>query len=182
MARDKNFKWLLHDIDSTLVLKVVYLDNGKEEEYGVFNVMNVLETPCEELEVDTGNINDLTNLLTLGIVRFTNMIDLRDVVEIPFKKLYLLYKNACVLEDDKEGTLIPFSDVDTFSVIDGTIRNDLLLFSATIDKVSEDLSNVMKIAYEYDGYDMQEKFNALLKITEINHRRIMTEEKEKILK
>ena len=40
----------------------------------------------------------------------------------------------------------------------------------------------MKIAYEYSEYDMQKKFNALSKITEINHRRLINDDKEKILK
>ena len=88
MAKDKNFKWIMQDIDSTLILKVVYIKNGIQEEYGIFNVVDVLETPCDKLEIDTGNINDLTNLLTLGIVRFTNIIDSSDVLEIPFRKLF----------------------------------------------------------------------------------------------
>ena len=181
MAKDKNFKWIMQDIDSTLILKVVYIKNGIQEEYGIFNVVDVLETPCDKLEIDTGNINDLTNLLTLGIVRFTNIIDSSDVLEIPFRKLYLLYKNASVLTEETEGKLIPFSELDTFSVIDGTIRNDLLLFSCQIDKVSDELSNVMKIAYEYSEYNMQEKFSALNKITEINHRRLIDESKDRTL-
>ena len=181
MAKDKNFKWIMQDIDSTLILKVVYIKNGVQEEYGIFNVVDVLETPCDKLEIDTGNINDLTNLLTLGIVRFTNIIDSSDVLEIPFRKLYLLYKNASVLTEETEGKLIPFSELDTFSVIDGTIRNDLLLFSCQIDKVSDELSNVMKIAYEYGEYNMQEKFSALNKITEINHRRLIDESKDRTL-
>jgi hypothetical protein len=158
------------------------MNNGNQEEYGIFNVVSVLETPCDELEVDTGNINDLTNLLTLGIVRFTNIVDKSDVLEIPFNKLFLLYENANVLVEGKIGKIIPFSELDTFSVIDGTVRNDLLLISSQVDKVNDELLDVMKIAYEYSEYDMQKKFNALSKITEINHRRLINDDKEKILK
>lgn len=182
MTNRKNFRWLTNDINDTLILKVVYINNGEKEEYGVFNVTDVLETTGDELEVETANIDDLTNLLTLGIVRFTNVSDASDVLDIPFRKLYLLYKNANVLGYTEEEKLIPFSDLDTFSIIDGTVRNDLLLFSSVISNVTDDLNQVMKIAYEYGSYGMQEQFDALSKITLINHRRLVSDEKERILK
>ncbi|MBQ2872781.1 MAG: hypothetical protein IJE89_02140 [Bacilli bacterium] len=182
MTKNNNFKWLTSDIDKTLILKVVYKNGDLQEEYGVFNISDVLETTGDELEVETANIDDLTKFLTLGIVRFTNVSDDSDILDIPFRNLYQLYKNANMLGEESEQKLIPFSDLDTFSVIDGTVRNDLLVFSATISEVSEDLEQVMKIAYEYNNYGMQDKFDALSKITLINHRRLISDEKERILK
>ena len=179
---NKNFKWLTRDIDNTLVLKVVYKKNDIQEDYGVFNISDVLETTGEELEVETANIDDLTKFLTMGIVRFTNVSDVSDVLDIPFRNLYLLYENANMVGDVSEQKLISFGELDTFSVIDGTIRNDLLVFSATISEVSDDLKDVMKIAYEYGNYGMQEKIEALNKITLINHRRLINDEKERVLK
>lgn len=179
---ENNFKWLINDIDNSLVLRVIYKNNDIIEEYGVFNVSDVLETPCDELEISTGNINDLTNLLTLGVVRFINISDHKDVLEIPFRKLYLLYKNGNMLGINNENKLISFQELDTFSIIDGTIRNDLLVFSAVIDKPSNELEEIMKISYEYGSYGMQEKMDALNKITIINHKRIVNDEKERILK
>ena len=179
---ENNFKWLINDIDNSLVLKVIYKNNDVIEEYGVFNVSDVLETPCDELEISTGNINDLTNLLTLGVVRFININDYKDVLEIPFRKLYLLYKNGNMLGENNENKLISFQELDTFSIIDGTIRNDLLVFSAVIDKPSIEFEEVMKISYEYGSYCMKEKMDALNKITIINHKRIVSDEKERTLK
>ena len=176
MINNRNFKWLLQDIDSTLVLKVLYKNNDEEKEYGVFNVFDVLETPCDKLEIDNGNINDLTNLLTLGVVRFVNMVDSSDILEIPFNKLYLLYKNSFRFDEEDNVRLIPFSELDTFSIIDGTVRNDLLLFSAGVNDVSKELSLLMEIAYKYNEYGMQEKFNALKKINEINKNRVLMDE------
>ena len=178
---NNNFKWLINDIDSSLILKVIYKKENVIEEYGAFNVNDVLETPCDELEISTGNINDLTNLLTLGVVRFVNINDRKDILEIPFRKLYLLYKNGNILGENKENKLISFVDLDTFSIIDGTVRNDLLVFSAVIDKPTNELEEVMKISYEYGSYSMQEKMNALEKVTIINHRRIISDEKERTL-
>lgn len=181
MTNKKNFRWLEDDINDTLVLKVVYNSGDKEEVYGVFNVMDVLETTGDELDIKTANIDDLINLLTLGIVRFVNVSDNSDILDIPFRKLYLLYQNGNVLGKTEDVKLIPFSDLEVFSIIDGTVRNDFLMFSAVIDDVSEDLQEVMKIAYEFMEYGMQEKFNALTKITMINHRRLVANQKELLL-
>ena len=40
----------------------------------------------------------------------------------------------------------------------------------------------MKISCEYGSYGMQEKMDALNKITIINHKRIVSDEKERTLK
>ena len=179
---NRNFKWLTRDIDNTLVLKVVYKKNDIQEDYGVFNISDVLETTGEELDVETANIDDLTKFLTMGIVRFTNVSDVSDILDIPFRNLYLLYENANMVGTIYEEKLISFGELDTFSVIDGTIRNDLLVFSATISETTDDLKEVMKIAYEYSRYGMQEKLEALNRITMINHRRLINDEKERVLK
>lgn len=178
MTRKENFKWLADDINNTLVLKVLYKKDNYKEVHGVFNVTDVLETTGDELDVETANIDDLTNLLTLGIVRFTNVSDQSDILDIPFRKLYLLYKNANVLGEESEEKLISFSELDTFSVIDDLVRNDLLVFSALISNIPNDLEEVMKIAYNYSSYGMQEQFDALNKITLINHRRLINDKKE----
>lgn len=182
MTKIRNFEWVTKDIDSSLILKVIYKKDNVYEEYGVFNVNEVLETPCEELDIAPGNINDLTNLLTLGVVRFTNVSDQSDVLEVPFRNLYLLYKNANKLGEEVQERLVSFSDLDTFSIIDGTIRNDLLIFSAMISEPTEDLKKLMKIAFEYGGYGMQEKIDSLSDITVVNHRRIMNDKKDRVLR
>lgn len=181
MTKMNNFDWLADDINDTLVLKVIYKKENKEEFYGVFNISDVLETTGDELEVETANIDDLTNLLTLGIVRFVNINDRSDVLDIPFRKLYLLYKEASVLGENMEQKMISVQELDTFSIIDGTVKNDFLVVSAKIDQESDDLREVMKIAYEFGNYSMQEKFDALSKVNLINHRRMLSDKREKKL-
>ena len=58
---------------------------------------------------------------------------------------------------------------------------DLLLFSASISEVSDDLLEVMEIAHQFENYGMQEKIDALNRITIINHRRLISDDKERIL-
>ena len=59
------------------------------------------------------------------------------------------------------------------------MRDDLLVFSGVIGDVSDDLKDVMEIAYMFGSYGMQEKFDALNKITIINHQRLVNDKKER---
>lgn len=178
MTNKNNFRWLTNDIDNTLVLKLIYKNSDGEEGYHIFNVLDVLETTGDKLDVKTANIDDLTNLLSLGIVRFVNVGDNSDILDIPFKKLYLLYKKASVLGEGVVGRAMSFSELDVFSVIDGVVSPEFLVMSSLINTVTEDLDRVMKIAYEFDSYSMQEKFDAMSEVTIINHRRLIADEKE----
>ena len=84
-----NFKWLAGDIDNTLVLKVVSMDNDKEISYGAFVVYDILETDGGKIDVKTANIDDLTSLLTLGMIRFVNVGNNNDILDIPFRNIYI---------------------------------------------------------------------------------------------
>jgi hypothetical protein len=64
-----------------------------------------------------------------------------------------------------------------FSVIDGEVNEECSIYSALIAPASDDLYKVMKIAYEFGNYGMQEKFDALSDITLINHRRLINDSK-----
>jgi len=173
MAND-NFKWLTYDIDSSIVLKVIYKNNEKIEDYAVFNIIDVLDVSGDSLNIMTANIEDLTNLLTIGIVRFANMGDLSDVIDIPFRNLYKLYENSNKLGENT-SLMLSFSDIDAFSVIDGSVRSDCKIYSTIINDFSSDLSRVMEIASEFGSYRMMKKFEALSEITLINHRRLVND-------
>lgn len=176
MTNNKNFKWLTSDIYSTLVINIMADNNTL---LGTFDVSDILETTGDKLEVKTANIDDLTNFLTLGIVRFVNVIDSDDIVDIPFRNLYMLYQNASVLGMNVKGRLMTFNELGVFSVLKGTVRDDLLISSSLIDEISDDLKEIMKIAYEYGSYGMQEKFDAMSRVTVINHRRLQEDRKRK---
>lgn len=176
---NNNFKWLANDIDSTLVLKVISNESNSDVDYGTYCVQDVLESDWDKIDIKTANIDDLTNLLTLGIVRFVNMIDSTDILDIPFRNLYKLYKNANVLGGEQQGRMVSFKELETFSVIDDEVRNDLLIYAAVVTDVSDDLDKVMKIAYEFGNYRMQEKFDALSDVNIINHRRLIEDEKNR---
>lgn len=177
MNNNKNFKWLINDIYSSIVLKIMLDQNTA---LGVFNISGILNTTGDKIEIESANIDDLTNFLNLSIVRFVNVLDENDILDIPFRNLYKLYETANQLEAIENERLIPFKELDTFSVINGVVRNDLLLSSTIINKISEDLDEIMKVASLFGKYGMQEKFDALVKITMINHRRIMNDIKENL--
>ena len=170
MAND-NFKWLTFDIDSSIVLKIVYKNTN---DYTIFNVIDALDVSGNSLNIMTANIEDLTNLLTIGIVRFANMGDLNDIIDIPFRNLYKLYQNGNKLGDNTDSVL-SFGDIDAFSVIDGNLRNDCLIYPMIINDVSNDLYRLMEIANGFGSYRMMKKFETLSEITLINHRRLIND-------
>lgn len=169
MIENKNFNWLTSDIYSSLVVKVMYNDNTL---LGIFDVKGVLDITGEELKIVTANIEDLTNFLTMGIVRFVNG---NDILDIPFRNLYKLYENADILGVSKEGKMISFKEIEAFAVINGEVINDLFLSCTLINEVMDDLKTVMKIANDFSSYGMNEKFDALTKVTVVNHRRLMND-------
>ena len=177
-----NFKWLAEDIDNTLVLKIVSKDNNGETSYGAYCVYDILEADGDKINVKTANIDDLTSLLTLGMVRFVNVGNNNDILDIPFRNIYLLYKNARILGEEIEGRLMSFKELDVFSVINGKMRNDLMIFSGVIGDISDDLKELISIAYNFGNLGMQDKFDAWNKITMINHRRIVNDKKERELR
>ena len=168
---NSNFKWLASDIDNSLILKVLY----NEEDYAVFNVLDVLEVTGDKLTIETANIDDLTNLLTVGMVRFFNINDHHDILDVPFRNLYQLYYKDDVLLEEMSSKTISFNEVEAFSIIDGTIYNDYKIVSSVFSRPTEELEKVMKLAYKFSSYDMQEKFDAMSEITMINHRRLKEE-------
>lgn len=178
MTSNKNFMWLEEDIRDTLVLKVIYREDGKEKLYGIFEVLDVLETTGEQLDIETANIDDLTNMISYGVVRFVNVVDNSDIVDIPLRKLNILYARGNMLGDTYIKKMVSFRELDAFSIIDGAMKDDLEIVPALINKPSDDLYNVMKIASNYWEYGMQEKFDALSDINLINHRRLMRDNNE----
>lgn len=178
MVNVENFKWLTIDIDRTIILKVF---DGKKF-FGVFNISSVMDTTGDELDVKTANIDDLTNMLNLGIVRFVNICDNSDIIDIPFRNLNKLFENGNVLGIEDLDKFITLDGLDTFCVIDDEIRNDLTVYPGLISYPSEDLRKIMKIASLFGSYGMQEKMDALNEITLINHRRIISDKKEKSLR
>lgn len=181
MTENYNFKWLKNDIDSTLVIKIAG-DSFEKEHQGIYCIYDVLESDFDKISIKFANIDDLTNLLTLGVVRFINVINKNDILDIPFRNLYKLYENANVLGAEQIGRLLSFKELEVFSVLNGEVRDDLMLYSAVIDDVSEELNEVMKIAYDFNSYGMQQKFDALYRITDINHQRLVEDKKNKISK
>lgn len=169
-----NFKWLTYDIDSSIVLKVIYKNSDKMLKYAIFNIVDVLDVSGSSLNIVTANIEDLTNLLTIGIVRFANVGDLSDIIDIPFRNLYKLYQNGNKLGENTNKVL-SLNDIDSFSIIDGSMESNNLISSMIINDVSSDLSRLMEIAKEFSDYKMMKKFDALSEITTINHRRLIND-------
>lgn len=178
MKNKNTFYWLKNDIESSLILKV-YLNNDKL--LGIFEIVNVLETDGDDLNIKTANIDDLTNLISLGIVRFANIINKDDIIDIPFRKLYKLYINANILEEKQQGRKVSLEELDGFSVINQSIKENIMIYPIIYNTIPESLLKVIKVSFEFGNYGMQQKFDALSDINLLNHQRV-NEDNKSILK
>lgn len=174
MKNKNNYYWLKNDIESSLILKV-YSNN--ESVIGTYEIQDVLETDGDDLNIKPANIDDLTNLLSLGIVRFTNIINSNDIIDIPFRNIYKLYINANVLETQQQGKRISLKELDGFAVINKQIKENLIIYPAIYNNISEDLLQIIKTSSEFGNYGMQQKFDALSDINLLNHKRVNEDNK-----
>ena len=166
---NNNFKWIEFDIDNSLILKVLYNDN----DYSVFNVLDVLDAVGDNLDIKTANIDDLTNLLTIGIVRFYDISNQQNIIDIPLRNLYKLYYNNGVLLEEMNNLTTTYKELEAFSVMDGSISEDYTVISYVIAEPTDDLIKLMKIASKFSSSGMQEKFDLMSEVTMINHKRII---------
>lgn len=174
MKNKNNYYWLKNDISSSLILKVY---SYNESVIGTYEINEILETDGDNLDIKNANIDDLTSFISLSIVRFTNIINQDDIIDVPFRNLYKLYANANVLETIQQGRRISLKELDGFSVIDHKIKENIMIYPSIYNTVSDELLQIMKYSKEFGNYGMQQKFDTLSDINLINHKRVNEDNK-----
>ena len=170
--RKMNSKWLVKDIYSSIILSLYYEKDNKNLLCGTFEVDEILNATGDESSIEFANIDDITKFITMGIVRFRNVFEHSDILDIPFRNLYMLYEKVNSLTDIKVNSGVSVLDMESFLVMDDKIcKDDYYVYSYSIDKVSEDLNSFIKVAKNYGKYDMQMKFDSLAFINMINYKR-----------
>ena len=134
-------------------------DLGSKELKSDLEKLDINKT-SKELEIDIYTLNDIISSLSMP------NRDFRDEA------------NGPILKSD----ILTIDNLNVGMKLDGTVRNDFLVFSATVGEVSEELMEVMEIAYKFGSLGMQEKIDALNRVTLINHRRLMSDDKNRVLK
>ena len=131
-----NFSWLVEDIYASLIIRLYYND----EDFGTYEACDIRDVTGSLVDIEFANIEDITNLLTLSVVRFINVIDKNSFIDIPIRNLYKLYE-----DDNFENMIISERDIDIkeldgFSLIDGVIGNNNYRIRVFVtNMISEDL-------------------------------------------
>ena len=103
---NKNFKWLINDIDSSMIIKVLCGDGDIDSRCIVFNVFDLLSGTGDSIDIETANIDDLSKMLIFGVIRFVNVDDASDILDIPFRNLYMLYNKGSVIGSNNESVVV----------------------------------------------------------------------------
>lgn len=171
-----NFKWLVNDTYMSIVLKLYYND----EDYGTYEASDVIDTTGSVIDIEFANIDDITNLLTLDMIRFINTEDSSSIIDIPIRKMYMLYENGYTLEKKNVVKEMTISELEAFSIIDGSTENDFYkVKSFVIEEMSSDLKKVYDSAKIFGNLGMQEKFDTLSDVNVIDYRRVLRDKEGK---
>jgi len=168
--KSSNFSWLVDDIYASVIIKLFYND----EDFGTYEACDIRDVTGSLIDVEFANIDDITNLLTLSVVRFINIVDKDSFIDIPIRNLYKLYRD----ENEKNYIMsereISMDELDGFSVVDGTIGNNNYKIKVFVtNMITDDLKQMYEFARVFGNLDMQEKFNALSSVNSIGYKRIL---------
>ena len=175
MNKQYDYEWITKDLNDCILLKAVDKDNKCVKAYQAVDVVNCVG---DDVRIGQANIYDISNLLTIGTIRFTSYNG-NEVLDIPFRNIHILFKepnimsvnNLPVIKDKK----ISLDELDAFAVInDSFICDEYKIIATKISKESEALKKFIDIAKEYGQMGMNEKFNALAKIDTLNYHREKT--------
>ncbi len=159
---EKNYEWLVEDINDSYRLKVFYKDSDGNKRYATYVATNINRLDNLEIEAVSGNVQDIENLIS-GMVRFVNEIDESKILDIPLRNIYML----SALHGDKQYSReVNFKELQGFTPVDiETIEVHYL------NEKSKELEEIEIIAKDYFGMGMQDKFNSMKRVNELNEKR-----------
>ena len=171
---DNSYNWIIKDISNSLILNLFYNDGNKLKLIDSYDVFKLLDVVSEPANVGFANINDITNLLTIYKVRFIDIKDSKNIIDIPIRNIYKLYEKATKIDEIFDGKkVIPVSELDAFVIYDGaSVKDRYFIEAIQIREISNHFSEFLDKTREFGNMDMQEKFDALSSVNEINYKRV----------
>lgn len=172
MDKVYNFNWIVDDLYNSIIFKLYRIVDDMNVCFGTYEVNSILSSTGDELSVKFANIDNLSNLLNLSILRFVDINNMDNIIDIPLRNIYMLFNNSNNI-GDSVNNYISLNDLDSFSVYDGEIINDNYnLFIYKISEPSEYLSKIMLLAKEFGNMGMQEKFDTITEVNLLNYQRV----------
>ncbi len=175
MDKMYDYEWITQDINNSIFIKLVQVSNdGKISNYGVYIAIDVIDFAGQDMTVGQANVNDLTNLLTVGTMRFKNF-STNEIIDIPFNKLFDLYQKANVITSDVTelkvtNELQSLEDLNAFTIVGKEMATDQYkIISTILNHPSEALKKLIEYAKDYPNMSMEDKFNALSEVNRLNY-------------
>ena len=166
MNIEYDFGWLVGEIDNSIILKLF----KDKEVIGIYQVNEVLDVALNPVKVKFAVVNDLLNFVNYTIVRFVDVSDNSKIIDIPFRKIWMLYLNGTSL-GEKANKRIKLSKLEANFVSSGKVlKDDYYVCSYKVNKESEELKKIMKIAFDFRYLGMQQTSDALANINLINYK------------
>lgn len=161
-----DFNWLVHDVDNSIVIAVF---NG-DKQVGIYQAVDILSSDMEEVEIKFANVNDLDKFLNYAVIRFYDIMNRLNVLDIPIRNLKRLYENSNILGEEGTNKRISVRGLANLLVVDGKNDSDKYSIEAVcFSEASDELKKIMDIASEYQTMDSQKKFDALTNINLTNY-------------
>ena len=161
-----DFNWLVQDVDKSIVIAL--FDGDKQ--VGIYQAVDILSSDNEKVEIKFANVNDLDKFLNYAVIRFYDIMNRLNVLDIPIRNLKKLYENSNILGEEGTNKKIDVREVANLTVVDGKNESDKYSIEAVcFSEVSQELKKIMDIASEYPFMDSQKKFDALASINLTNY-------------
>lgn len=168
-------EWITKELNDSIVLNLV---DSNMKLYSSYEAVDLINVVGDDVSIRLANINDLSNLLQYGVMRFRCLTHLNEYVDIPLRNIYKLYENANIMKLSSTRMEFPnitksLSSLDAFMVINKRqiFDKEYSFLTTIISDPSEELEKLLNISKEYGSMDMNEKFIALTKVDLYNYRK-----------
>ena len=164
MNKVYDFSWIVADIDQCMVLKLVQNDKL----VGIYQVSNI-GYDLDNVLVKFANIADLIKFVNHSGIVFSDVSDSSNIIRVPIRKLLLLFSNSNKLEDVNEKG-INADELEAFIMHNGELlKGQYQIKSYKITEESDELKEIMDVAYKFGNLGMNDKIDALEKVNLANY-------------
>lgn len=163
---ERDYEWILDDINDSLRIRVYYLDKDGNSVSGSCLADEIKKLDMDNLSVEDGNINDINNLI-MGMVRFRGEDNDKLFFDIPLRNMYKLYEK----KNEQGSSYYGMREVEGFSPSD-IMEIETFMLSERTDELEE----MLDLSKNFFGNSMSEEFKIISRVNELNNLR-----KEKII-
>ena len=159
-----DFNWVVNEIDQCIVLKLV--DNDKT--LGIYQASEI-GYDLNDIEVRFANVADLIRFINHSGIVFRDVSDSNNIIRVPIRKILLLFNNSNKL-GDKGNKNINTRTLEAFIMYNNELLKGKYQIQAyKVNDESEELKEIMDIAYRFGNMGMQDTIDALEKVNLVNY-------------